>query len=153
MKVEQRITGDFLEYVNRGSLELEVYGKRRKVSGPAVQALQVIAEYRVGELVAEEDDASEESEGEDAADDGGEEKAAMSEADMMVQSLASKLEKTEDLLSKSKDVTSQVIAEKKDMERKIAALKAQLEAAETGSNKKGNRRGEQEEQSSVCVIS
>ena len=36
IKIEQRITGDFLEYISRGSLELEVYGKRKSAGVPSL---------------------------------------------------------------------------------------------------------------------
>ena len=81
----------------------------------------------------------------------------MSEADYMVQTLASKLEKIEDQLSRSKELAQQAITEKKEMERKFAAMKAAQEAKD-GPEATGGRKGGRREQvaetaaSSACIV-
>ncbi len=160
IKIEQRITGDFLEYIDRGSLEIEVYGKRKSVGMPTQAALGSAANYTVGEvkgMVEEEEDSSSELGSESEEEEQERKEGGMSEADYMVQTLASKLEKIEDQLSRSKELAQQAITEKKEMERKFAAMKAAQEA-EDGPEATGGRKGGRREQvaetaaSSACTV-
>lgn len=165
VKIEQRITGDFLEYIGRGSLEIEVYGKRKSVGLPSVLALGNAANYTVGEgrgLGDEGEDDGTNDEGSVSSEEEEEQKeGGMSAADLMVQTLATKLEKMEDQLGRSKELAQQAILEKKDMERKMAAMKAAQEAKENpdGGGGSGSRKGGRREKegetvaSSSCTIS
>jgi hypothetical protein len=150
--ITQKITGDFLEYVKRASLELEVYGKKGKKVTAASMAMDAVQIYKnLGEVAYPT--VSNESDSEGSMSDEEEEKkegGILSEQDYIIHDLTTKLEKTEGLLQKNKEIASTVISEKKELERLVNSLQQQQKDLKVELQSEKQKASEA---SGVCAIS
>ena len=132
IRVDQRITGDFLEYIARGSLELEVYGKRKvkETRKPSISKT-IVNNYITGEVIPDivvaEPDQQETSVIESSAqkdDDGG---ASAEEAfEEKIRDLTVNLQKSQNTLNANKKIIENLASDKSRLEDKIKRQEAKF---------------------------
>jgi len=119
IRIDQRITGDFLEYIARGSLEMEVYGEKKvKENRRPGLGLLIKHNFLTGETIPEietrqvEDAAIKEVRSED--DDGKGE-----DLGEKIRELTISLQKSQNTLHTNKKIIENLTAEKQKLENKI----------------------------------
>ncbi len=130
IRIDQRITGDFLEYIARGSLELEVYGKRKVKESrrPGLGAL-LKHNFLTGEPIpvikSSTQMANEEQKHELA--EAKEEKAGNEvDYDEKLRELTINLQKSQNSISTNKKIIDNLNAEKQKLEEKIKRQEAKF---------------------------
>jgi len=121
IRIDQRITGDFLEYIARGSLEMEVYGKRKvKESRRPGLGLTIKHNFLTGETIPEinirevDDEAGQPdmSKGEDEEEKG-------DDLEEKIRELTINLQKSQNAMNTSKKIIENLTADKVKLEHKI----------------------------------
>ena len=120
IRVDQRITGDFLDYVARGSLELEVYGKRKPTSErkPTIGAT-IKNNYLTGENLPEIVRNTDED-GDDMDEDENEaQQEEQTNWEEKIQELTINLQKSQNSVNANKKIIDNLAGEKTKLEEKL----------------------------------
>lgn len=128
IRVDQRITGDFLEYIARGSLEMEVYGKRKvKETRRPGLGLIIKQNFLTGQVIPEIATRQEEKDGAEAKDmRSKEEEEEGEDLEEKIRELTINLQKSQNSLNTNKKIIDNLAAEKEKLEKKIERQEAKF---------------------------
>ena len=169
IRIEQKITGDFLEYVKRGSIELEVYGKRKPLeTRHSAISTTLKKNYITGESIPEEEE--KDGEVEDEKKEGaGEGEGEQVDFEEMIRDLNANVAKLQHVVNTNKKVIENITAEKDktdDKLKKSEAIRLEMEdhlpakvkerysskKDKSGRSVKDKNKDKNNEGSEVCVV-
>lgn len=133
VRVDQRITGDFLDFVERGSLELEVYGKRKpKTQRTSAISLIMKANYLTGETIPDLSTANEDENGDDEDDDHADDidQEQQQTLEEKIQELTTSLQKSQNSINANKKIIETLGADKSKLEEKLKRAEARFQDLE-----------------------